>query len=195
MRYADERAFFESRRDLEGSLKLGYNSSYSQSYRYGLLVRDLDLRGTTCVLLGCGEGAGVPFLEARGCDRIIGFDLLDANIREARKRYGRYSFATVEGTTDAFQRIERVDYVFASGIWNVKTERDSYDKIRELLGHTSQIRCGVATNFTCNVGEDDDAFSFDYFTILSLFAATFRRWKVDHSYFQTDFSIWGFEPL
>jgi hypothetical protein len=194
MRYADERAYFESLRHQEGSLKMGYGSSYSQSYRYGLLVRDLDLRGKRCMLLGCGEGAGVPFLEARGCEDIVGFDLLDGNIREARSRYGRHSFAVVEGTTDAFRRVERVDYVVASGVWNVKTERDSYEKVRELLQHTPQIRCGLATNFTCDVAPDDEAFSFNYFTILELFVTRFRRWKIDHTYFEKDFSIWGLEP-
>jgi hypothetical protein len=146
------------------------------------------------MLLGCGEGAGVPFLEARGCESIIGYDLLEWNIREARRRYGKHTFDVVDGTTDAFRRIGHVDYVIASGLWNVKTERNPYEKIRELLDHTSQIRCGLATNFTCDVAKDDEAFSFDYFTILRMFDTHFRRWKIDHTYFKNDFSIWGFEP-
>lgn len=195
MQHASEQDYFDQRKHLLGAMKLGFGSTYTQSCRYGTLTRGLDLTNKSCLLLGCGEGAGVPFLQAQGCENIYGADLIERHVVEARKRYPDLSnrFAVVDSTAEALAR--SYDWVIASGTWNVKTATDKYEKIAELLSYAgSRISVGIATNFTTHIEGDEEAHSFCYMKVLEMFSARFNKWRVDHTYLNNDFSIWGYEP-
>lgn len=191
MEFSTETEYFDKRQTLPGVYKLGFGSTYSQSFRYGILTEGLDLKNKKCMLLGCGEGAGVPFLQARGCEDITGFDILERHVSEAKKRFVDIPFYAIKKTEDAFD--QEWDYVFASGTWNVKTSNRKYEKIEELLNCAVKIKICLATNFTTNVPDHDDAHNFCYHKIISMFDSVFSKWKIDYTYFKNDFSIWGFK--
>lgn len=182
--------YYDQRQHLEGARKLGYNSSYNQSLRYGILTKDLDLSGKSCLLLGCGEGAGVPFLQSKGCKNIFGADLVDRHIKSAKELYPdlKDSFYEVSSTKDAFARCPKVDWVIASGTWNVKSE-DPYQKITDLFYHLP-CRAGLATNFTTG-NEDKDICSYCPVKVLGMVMKKFDSWRMDYTYLPNDFSIWG----
>lgn len=194
-KFETEEEYFSRFEGRKGALKLGFGSTYSQSKRYGILTRDLDLQGKRCVLLGCGEGAGVPFLQARGCEDIYGFDIIEKHVEGAKNKYPDLEdrFFCIGKTKEIFDLVSNIDWVIASGTWNVKTSR-KYEKIEELLERSRLISIGVATNFTTNVPEDNDAHNFCPFSILKLFSEKFNWWKIDRTYFKNDFSIWGIGP-
>lgn len=193
--FKSEQEYFSRFREKKGAMKLGFGSTYSQSKRYGVLTRDLDLQGKRCALLGCGEGAGVPFLQARGCEDIYGFDIIEEHINEAKNRFPdlKDKFYCIEQTKEMFSLVDNLDWVIASGTWNVKTAK-KYEKIEELLEMSRSMSVGLATNFTTNISDDDDAHDFCPFKILRLFSEKFEWWKMEHSYFKNDFSVWGMGP-
>lgn len=193
MQFENEKDYFKIHEKKEGALKLGFGSTFSQSYRYGVLTKDMDLTGKSAILLGCGEGAGVPFLQARGCENIFGFDIIDNHIKSAKKRYPdlKNKFYTISETKEIRKYINNTDWIFASGTWNVKTNK-KYSKVEEMLGLLDLVNVGIATNFTSNVEKSDDCHDFSPLIILEMFMDKFEKWKIDRTYFKNDFSIWGF---
>jgi SAM-dependent methyltransferase len=195
MQFQDEEQYFERFKDKKGAMKLGFGSTYSQSARYGVLTSQLDLKGKRCALLGCGEGAGIPFLQARGCEDIYGFDIIESHVEAAKEKFPDLAerLFRIRETGDMFDMINGVDWVVSSGTWNVKTPQ-KYGKIEQLLEHHKKIAVGIATNFTTEVPEQDDAHDFCPIAILRMFMEKFKWWKVEHTYFKHDFSIWGMNP-
>lgn len=89
---------------------------------------------------GCGYGALVDYLTQQGMQfRYQGFDISDAMIREAKSR----ASSTRRFTADA-RRLEQADYVIASGIFNVKLDRDDSAWQRYMQG-TIDALAGLAT--------------------------------------------------
>jgi hypothetical protein len=195
MKFKNEQEYFKIHEKKKGALKLGFGSTYSQSHRYGILTKDINLFKKNAILLGCGEGAGVPFLQSRGCENIYGFDIIKNHIERAKEKYPdlKNNFFTIKKTNDIRKHIKKIDWIFASGTWNVKTAV-KYSKIEELLSLTDLIECGIATNFTTNVDTNDDCHNFSPAIVLEMFSEKFHKWKIDYTYFKNDFSIWGIEP-
>jgi len=195
MKFKNEKDYFKKHEKKKGALKLGFGSTYSQSFRYGVLTKEIDLFKKNAILLGCGEGAGVPFLQSRGCENIYGFDILNKNIKTAKERYPDLSnkFFKISKTQDIRNHIKKIDWIFASGTWNVKTEKQ-YSKIEELLDLSDLVQIGIATNLTTNVKSKDDCHNFSPIIILEMFSNKFNKWKIDYTYFKNDFSVWGFDP-
>ncbi len=187
-----EEFYFLRCKELQGSKRVGWSSSYKQNIRYATLVKDLDLRGKKCLLLGCGEGAGVPHLQSKGCNDIIGTDLCDWNIEVAKNNYPEYQFHKVEGTKQTFQDFGPFDYVFCSGTFNVKTKVNQYEKIVELLELADYINEGLGISLTTKMPPNFEICTFDPIKTIELFITRFNHWKADYTYLKDDFCIWGF---
>jgi len=104
-----------------------WNTEESQRLRFDQLARlwEQDERrdDRSVIDFGCGYGALLDYLRAAGSElRYQGFDISDAMIREATSRAGARGRSTF--TTDS-ARLERADYVVASGVFNVKLESDA----------------------------------------------------------------------
>jgi len=194
--FKNEKEYFEIHENKKGALKLGFGSTYSQSYRYGVLTKDIDLKNKKAILLGCGEGAGVPFLQSKGCEEIYGFDILKKNIISAKNKYPdlEENFFVISRTEDVRKVVSTTDWIFASGTWNVKT-KEKYSKIEGLLDLVDIVSVGIATNLTTNVSESDDCHNFSQLKVLEMFMNKFKKWKLDYSYFKNDFSIFGIDPI
>ena len=169
--------YYSGRLETHGATARGvdWNSSESQTLRFEQLATlwkgqdELDL-----IDYGCGYGALVDFLAARGVRfRYQGFDISDAMIREAESRAG-------DGVrfTAAADRLVRADFVVASGIFNVKldsTDGDWRDYMRRTVDRLAALsRRGFAFNALTSYSDADrrrpdlyyadPGFWFDYCT-------------------------------
>jgi SAM-dependent methyltransferase len=119
--------YYSGRLERHGATARGvdWNSAESQNLRFEQLAKLWDRHDGEIDLIdyGCGYGALVDFLAARGAPfRYQGFDISETMIREAASRAGdgiRFT-ATADGLVAA-------DYVVASGIFNVKLEAKDVD--------------------------------------------------------------------
>lgn len=95
----------------------------SQRTRFAQLLRVADDADRVEVLdYGCGYGALVDELDRDGRPfRWVGFDISDAMLDEARARYGDRAECAVVADEAT---LEALDFVVASGIFNVRLETD-----------------------------------------------------------------------
>jgi SAM-dependent methyltransferase len=98
-----------------------WNSAESQELRFRELLRICPQDAPFSINdIGCGYGALVQVLQARGQDFVYrGFDISPAMVAQAREALGetnRWSF------TDRPDELTAVDYSVASGIFNVKLD-------------------------------------------------------------------------
>lgn len=99
-----------------------WKDEFSQQKRFEQLLRVLDVRQERFTVLdvGCGYGALVAFLRARGYDfGYTGYDPSARMIEEARAIDGEVCFTSVWEETPA------ADYVIASGVFNVRLSTDA----------------------------------------------------------------------
>jgi SAM-dependent methyltransferase len=127
-----------------------WNSVESQHLRFDQLLRLCEGAAGTFSLLdmGCGYGALLAYLAERGitCD-YTGCDLSEAMVEAARTAFG-------EGPNHRFLSVgaalPEVDYVLASGIFNVKLDTPAGDwrsYLLETLEHMASLaRRGFAFN-------------------------------------------------
>jgi hypothetical protein len=144
----DVERYYSDRVQTHGATARGvdWNSAESQELRFTQLARlwDLDVDahpGEFSVIdFGCGYGALVDYLrQSRAPFRYQGFDISEAMIREATPRAG----ANATFTTDV-GRLERADYVVASGLFNVKLKASS-DAWEEHMRETTDTMAALAT--------------------------------------------------
>jgi len=103
-----------------------WNSEESQRLRFRQLARlwDDEQDDASVIDFGCGYGALLDYLRAEGRAFVYqGYDISDAMITEATSRAGARGGGRSTFTSDS-ARLERADYVVASGVFNVKLEVD-----------------------------------------------------------------------
>ncbi len=134
-----------------------WNSEESQVLRFTQLARLLSDSGPYSVIdFGCGYGALVPFLEARGPDfQYQGFDISNEMVEQARKDHSgdHLRFTTSEA------ELEPADFTLASGIFNVKLDTPVEDWTKYVL-HTAATldrlgRRGFAFNMLTSYSDPD----------------------------------------
>lgn len=98
-----------------------WNTHEGQLLRFDQLLKLCDRQGDACLLdLGCGYGALLDHLRGGGHPiRYLGLDLSEAMIREARALHPDEPPATFDVGSETDRP---VDYVVASGIFNVKQQ-------------------------------------------------------------------------
>jgi SAM-dependent methyltransferase len=126
-----------------------WNSRESQELRFAQLLQIVRARGPFSLNdYGCGYGALVATLEARGGDFTYrGFDLSAAMVAEARRLFRACPRATF---TTAAADLMPADYTVASGIFNVRLDVDEATWRNYVLDTIDQMialsRHGVAFN-------------------------------------------------
>ncbi len=103
-----------------GALGVGWNSHQAQEARFAQFARVLDGAGTPLSVLdyGCGTGDLLRWLRAQGVScPYTGFDLSERMVREAATAHRGADRATF---TSAEDRLSPADFVFASGIFNLR---------------------------------------------------------------------------
>ena len=95
-----------------------WNSEESQTLRFAQLARVLGASPYSVVDYGCGYGAFVGFLQARGDTfDYVGFDVAPDMVRKAAEVHG-----PPRRFTSAERELEPADYAVASGVFNVKLD-------------------------------------------------------------------------
>lgn len=133
-------------RHLSPEKKVGWQTAESQKVRFEAMASVESLAGTKVLDLGCGLGGFHKFLGDKGIQvDYTGVDLFPPLISEARKLNPGVRFETRVLLAQPYPP-RSFDYVFLSGVFNVKV-RDNWQYMRALLGSAlRQSRRAVAFN-------------------------------------------------
>jgi len=174
-----------------------WNSEESQVLRFTQLARVLPDTGRFSVVdFGCGYGALVPFLKARGSDfDYQGFDISDEMIKRAGQDLGgdRLRFTASEA------ELEPADYTLASGIFNVRLDTSVEDWTRYVL-HTTAIldrlgERGFAFNMLTSYSDADRMRSDLYYGDPSFFFDHCKRTYSKQVALLHDYGLYEFTVL
>jgi len=128
-----------------------WNSAESQSMRFEQLVKILphDKTASFSVLdYGCGYGAMYSFLQHQYPNmKFIGFDISEEMINECKKLYSGSATQWYHQEKD----IRQVDYVAASGIFNVRMDFSKEDWLAYILKTLHTIDSLASKGFSFNV--------------------------------------------
>ncbi|MGH7739715.1 MAG: class I SAM-dependent methyltransferase [bacterium] len=126
--------------------RVGWRTAASQRVRLETLASVGDLRGKKILDVGCGLGALWVYLREQGIRAdYTGVDLFAPVIAEAAAAHSDAVFETRNILARPFAR-GRFDFVFLSGVFNVKI-RDNWEYMRALLSAAlRQAREAVAFN-------------------------------------------------
>jgi len=134
-------AYYSSRLAEHGATARGvdWNGEASQELRFAQLARAFEGAESRFSLndYGCGYGALVPFLEARGHDfAYAGFDISPDMVERARAELSARP-DTVVVADDG--ELESADYTVASGIFNVKLDTPEEEWTRYALATIERL--------------------------------------------------------
>jgi len=143
-----------------GSSPLGvdWNSVASQELRFEQLLRVVDASAPFSILdYGSGYGALADYIEQRGLSAdYFGYDIVEEAVQLARqnqKGARPRTFSSDEAT------LPKVDYVVASGIFNIRNEtpfEDWTEYVLETLTRFDQLSTkGFASNFLTKYSDAD----------------------------------------
>lgn len=151
-----------------------WNSKASQEMRFEQLAKVIDATQSTVSTLdyGCGFGAMFPFLENNISQNLsfIGYDISQEMIEKARELYGNRQNTT---WVTQIKPNTQVDYVVASGIFNVRLAHPDQDwqaYILDTLTHFDQIATqGFAFNMLTSYSDKEYMKDYLYYANPSFF--------------------------
>jgi len=146
------KAYFDDKINRFGNTPRGadWNSTTAQELRFSQLARVIDpSQRFSMIDYGCGYGALADFLKRQGYDfSYTGYDILEAMVdsaREAHRDDPEMSFTAREAD------LPQVDYVVASGIFNIRLDasyEDWTDYVLETMSKMNQLcQKGFSSNF------------------------------------------------
>jgi SAM-dependent methyltransferase len=144
-----------------------WNGQESQLLRFGQLCQVIDNRESMFAVndLGCGYGALLEFLRAKYPEAsYCGIDVSEEMVRAARTRYtGHWNTRFITGS----EPDETADYGLASGIFNVRLERDDeewFEYMRSTLDVLDRSsRSGFAFNCLTSYSDEDKKRDYLYY--------------------------------
>ncbi len=107
-----------------------WNSEASQKVRFNQLLKVVEIPRFSILDYGCGYGALADYLVEKGFEaEYFGFDILDSAIQLARQVHAgkpRRTFFSQPA------KLTEVDYIVASGIFNVRCDKsfEILDRLR-----------------------------------------------------------------
>ncbi|MDC9014374.1 class I SAM-dependent methyltransferase [Mycobacterium marinum] len=120
----DVARYYASKLEEHGTTARGvdWNGEASQTLRFDQLLRIVDVAGRFSIIdLGCGYGALLDYLDARGLEAdYTGIDVSPEMARAGARRFQGRTDADFICTTSVDRK---ADYSVASGIFNVRLER------------------------------------------------------------------------
>lgn len=145
---------------------VGWDAKRFQDKRFEYLARISNLQGKRILDFGAGLGDFYGYLERHSaCCIYTGMEMVPELVEAARKKYPDASFVLSESLSDWK---EPVDFVFASGTFNVRNGIEPAPYFESVLLFLRQAfknaREGVAVNFL-NQDLSDWDFEFDAFLI------------------------------
>ncbi len=122
--YEQARQYFEERLTTHGTTARGvdWNSETAQELRFSQLIKVIHPETPFTLLdYGCGYGALAGYLLRSNypLTTYVGFDILESMVEKAREHYAAHTGWIF---TSNFDALAQVDYVIASGIFNLKLD-------------------------------------------------------------------------
>jgi SAM-dependent methyltransferase len=172
--------------------RVGWATRLQQSACFEILagLADLSARPYSLLDAGCGTGDGYAFLRARGWrGTYTGVDLVAGSIAEAQARYPEATWLSGDLLALA---LPVHDYVFASGLFDVRTP-DSPARLRAVLARAFGLcRRGLAWNmFSALPGERPERFYVEPLGDLLAVCEALTPWFVlRHEYAPGHFTVY-----
>lgn len=128
-----------------------WNGESSQKLRFEQLLKIIEKNKFILGDLGCGYGKLYEFLDKEFNDfSYSGYDLSNEMITEAQKLYGDETNASFFHI-DSLDKIENVDYMVASGIFNVKMQHTEAEWLSYILQTVEKMNEKSVEGFSFNV--------------------------------------------
>lgn len=153
------KSYFDKRIQEHGASPRGsdWNSETSQNTRFDQLLKVVEAPSFSILDYGCGYGALVDYLVARGFDAdYYGYDILESAIETARKTHAdqpRRTFFSEKA------EVPVCDYTVASGIFNFRGEQPFDEWTEYVLGVLTEFdqlsRRGFSSNFLTKYSDAD----------------------------------------
>ena len=129
----------------DGHELLGWGSEASQQKRFEILSKIYNLNGYSVLDVGCGLGDLYLWFEKNKIKvDYLGIDITEKMIFKANKKYPNASFKICDIMNETHS-LDRVDFVFASGIFNRKIE--NHDEFVKNMISKMYEKCNRALGF------------------------------------------------
>lgn len=140
-----------------------WNSVESQEWRFEQLCKLLPTQQEFSILdYGCGYGALFPYLNRKGYElsSFVGYDLSQAMIVNAQREYSEDSKTTWVNSLEN----QQVDYLLASGIFNVRLQRSDEEWKQYILDTLHEFDELTQKGFAFNIltSYSDKEYQRDY---------------------------------
>ena len=171
---------------------LGFRNKSSQDKRFEALLGLGDMDGARVLVVGCGFGDFLAFLNARGIEpEYVGLDICEPMIERCRERFEPGAGRFLVGDALQFEPDQRYDYVVASGIFGLDSV-GARDRIRPTLERLFEWGgIGAAANFLSTRSPDqaEGRIYVDPCKALEAGLAFTPAARIDHSYLPNDFTL------
>lgn len=126
-----------------------WNSTDSQELRFEILSNVIPQDEKFSILdFGCGFGSMLDYFDKKyNSFKYVGFDVSEEMVHAALEKFSTKEYA--KWTTSLPE--ENVDYVIASGIFNVKLENNNEDWLNYILETLHKIDASSTKGFSFNV--------------------------------------------
>lgn len=160
-RLNDIEAFFRGEFTAHGesAVGVGWNGTYAQEVRFEQLAKVIQPdRPFTVLDFGCGYGAMAEWFRRSGFSfsHYYGVDIVKESLEAARSAYQGDETVSFH---ESFDDVPEVDYIVASGVFNIKMDHDYDEWTQYILGELDRFnkkaRRGFASNFLTSYSDPE----------------------------------------
>lgn len=169
----------------------GWGSKSSQEKRFQILTKNLEKNSKFKLLdVGCGRGDLLSYIKKKKYKKIIytGLDLNNNLIKIAKKKHKNKNFIFGDFIN---KRIKNYDVIFVSGLLNLKVKNHS-SWLRKIIkrGIFKSNKLFIFNILSTYAPFKENRFFYADPLNLSKFIKKFtKKYIIDHTYFDHDFSI------
>lgn len=168
-----------------------YGRASSQQRKFQVLAEIVVPSGASVLDVGCGLGDFHDFLRDAGwLGLYVGYDLVPVMIEAARTKRPSVTFEVKDILAE--EGGERFDYVFANGIFYIKTS-DNWGLMQRLIRCMFELcKLGVAFNTLSTLADirNPGEFYADPTEVIRFCLSLTRRVVLRHDYMPHDFSVY-----
>lgn len=141
----------------------GWNSIYTQAKRFEVLTGIADVENCTILDVGCGLGDFYRYLKNNFRKfEYLGLDLLPEMIEKAKFRFPEANFTHLNFLETGAEFDAKFDYVFASGLFAVKTENYAAEHFELIEKMYLSAKKGIGFNMLNKKTHPQDEFFATY---------------------------------
>jgi SAM-dependent methyltransferase len=164
----DPKIFYNSRfREMGRDIaSVGWKDNETQSLRFDVLTRGINLDEKIIFDFGCGLGDFYSYLKKQDLKKIeyVGYDISDEMIKDNNKHYNQSNCRFISGDllTDSIATTHSYDIIIASGTFSLNTGRNLLDTQEYLKVLWSMTRESLCVNFLSKYVDFENEKNFHY---------------------------------